>query len=207
MKSRITIEVDFDNGNKPVILAKLEPSDDVRDKLIHNFVEMLGGQSSWCKTMFIAPQTIRITPIGNHEFMEQSNLMRLMADHCSGETFNKPPTILHEPVKHPLGDLLRELKFGRPKADQDFLDKVINAFMTESVDSLITSKEVTHGKPTFWVIEFGDEPHMAANTYVNANLERVANIHDAIRFADIKSAEAFMECHMNEGIVVEHAWM
>lgn len=45
MKSRITIEVDFDNGNQPVIQILHYPdSMDVRDKLIKNFTEiMMGG--------------------------------------------------------------------------------------------------------------------------------------------------------------------
>jgi len=48
MKSRITIEVDFENGNIPVIQILQQNSDDVRDKLLKAFSEQLGG-SSWCQ--------------------------------------------------------------------------------------------------------------------------------------------------------------
>lgn len=51
MKSRITIEVDFDNGNAPVIQILSRNSDDVRDNLIKSFYQKLGS-SSWCKIEF-----------------------------------------------------------------------------------------------------------------------------------------------------------
>lgn len=51
MKSRITIEVDFDNGNEPVIQIISRNSDDVRDNLIKSFYQKLQG-SSWCKIVF-----------------------------------------------------------------------------------------------------------------------------------------------------------
>ena len=49
MKSRITIEVDFERDNQPVILATIKHSDDVRDKLLRSFIEALGGTSNWCR--------------------------------------------------------------------------------------------------------------------------------------------------------------
>jgi len=51
MKSRITIEVDFDNQNAPVIQILSRDSTDVRDSLIKAFYQSLGG-SSWCKIEF-----------------------------------------------------------------------------------------------------------------------------------------------------------
>jgi hypothetical protein len=51
MKSRITVEVDFDNGNNPVIQIFSQSSTDVRDNLIRAFYQKLGS-SSWCKIYF-----------------------------------------------------------------------------------------------------------------------------------------------------------
>jgi hypothetical protein len=41
MKSRITIEIDFENNNEPFIEVLLHKSDDVRDKIIQAFTEKL----------------------------------------------------------------------------------------------------------------------------------------------------------------------
>lgn len=43
MKSRITIDVDYDN--QPCILIDYQESDDVRDKLVKRFIEGFGGTS------------------------------------------------------------------------------------------------------------------------------------------------------------------
>lgn len=51
MKSRITIEVNFEDGNRPVIQIVSRKSDDVRDNLIQAFYQTL-GESSWCKIRF-----------------------------------------------------------------------------------------------------------------------------------------------------------
>lgn len=52
MKSRITIEVDFENGNEPTIQIISRNSDDIRDNLIKAFYQKLGS-SSWCKIQFV----------------------------------------------------------------------------------------------------------------------------------------------------------
>lgn len=44
--------------------------------------------------------------------------------------YKKPPK-LHEPVKHPLEDLLKELKFGRSVEDQQLLDRLITETLKE----------------------------------------------------------------------------
>ena len=49
MKSRITIEIDYNNGNQPVIQILRKVSDDVRDGMISNFLTLLGGESIFCK--------------------------------------------------------------------------------------------------------------------------------------------------------------
>lgn len=51
MKSRITVEIDYDNNNQPIIQILSRNSDDVRDGLIKSFYQSLQG-SSWCKIVF-----------------------------------------------------------------------------------------------------------------------------------------------------------
>lgn len=85
MKSRITIEVDFDNGNAPVIQILSRNSDDIRDNLIKSFYQKLGS-SSWCKIRFaqdeINPQypeldfkRIFITPIPSMDLGQEAKVM------------------------------------------------------------------------------------------------------------------------------------
>lgn len=80
MTSKITIEVDFDNNNTPIIQIVSRQSDDIRDKLIKSFLEKLGSQSSWCTiratwTHQDGSQQWIITPISNDELQTQSRLM------------------------------------------------------------------------------------------------------------------------------------
>jgi len=53
MKSRITIEVDFENGNLPVIQILSRNSDDVRDHLIRQFLQSLQHTSRWVRIEYI----------------------------------------------------------------------------------------------------------------------------------------------------------
>lgn len=85
MKSRITIEVDFDNLNKPVIQILSRDSDDLRDGLIKAFYQSLQG-SSWCKIVFKQDEhdynypensfkRIYITPIPEYKLQEEASIM------------------------------------------------------------------------------------------------------------------------------------
>jgi hypothetical protein len=85
MKSRITIEVDFDNGNEPVIQILSRNSDDVRDNLIRSFYQKLGS-SSWCRIVFrqdeinpVYPELdfkrIFITPIPQEDLKKEAEIM------------------------------------------------------------------------------------------------------------------------------------
>lgn len=85
MKSRITIEVDFENGNEPVIQIVSRNSDDVRDNLIKAFYQKLGS-SSWCKIWFAQDivnhddynegfKRIFISPIPERELGEEAKIM------------------------------------------------------------------------------------------------------------------------------------
>lgn len=85
MKSRITIEVDFENGNEPIIQIVSRHSDDVRDNLIKAFYQKLGG-SSWCRIVFGSHMTdpdqpdrdikrIKISPIPSSDLRKESAIM------------------------------------------------------------------------------------------------------------------------------------
>ena len=86
MKSRITIEVDFNNGNAPVIQILQANSDDVRDNLLKNFCEQVGG-SSWLKIKWMDgvsnadPNSLMfnrifITPIKPENFQKEITIMQ-----------------------------------------------------------------------------------------------------------------------------------
>jgi len=55
MQSKITIEVDFNDNNTPYIRIIQKRSDDVRDKILNNFLISLQGESSWCKILCDGP--------------------------------------------------------------------------------------------------------------------------------------------------------
>lgn len=80
MKSRITIEVDFDNNNEAVISLNLHKSDDVRDKLLQSFIEKFAHQRAWCTAYYMGENTTgamyHIKPLTPFQYEEQANLMR-----------------------------------------------------------------------------------------------------------------------------------
>lgn len=102
MKSRITIEVDFENGNEPVIQIISRNSDDVRDSLIKSFYQKLGS-SSWCRIQFVQDipddmyltkdgftegfKRIYITPIPEVGLKEQADVM--LEQHRLNEEYYK----------------------------------------------------------------------------------------------------------------------
>lgn len=53
MKSRITIEIDFENQRKPVIQIISRQSDDIRDKMVSDFLQLLGHESSACSIRYM----------------------------------------------------------------------------------------------------------------------------------------------------------
>lgn len=97
MKSRITIEVDFENGNEPYILIQKESSDDVRDKLLSHFTQQFGG-SSWCQIKWRTPSNldgadfIQITPIKAEQFERQATLM--LEQHRINEAHKKHNSVV-----------------------------------------------------------------------------------------------------------------
>lgn len=99
MTSRITIEVDFDNNNQPYIQV-LHPieSDDVRDKLIKQFLQKLGHTSSWLKIHWSEKHRegearVIIEPITPEQLAEESKIMTEQA--ALLEKFPTQAAILH----------------------------------------------------------------------------------------------------------------
>lgn len=95
MKSRISIEVDFENGNTPIIqILRAFPEhgseqEDVRDKLVHAFCRSLEYTSSWAKFEFMQNHTvngvtefqrIKITTVTPKQLNDEALLMMKQAE-------------------------------------------------------------------------------------------------------------------------------
>jgi len=88
MNSRITIEVDFENNNLPIIQIVSKDSDDVRDKLVKSFLQNLKHCSRWTTIQFVGnnlsykPEpaseswTWKITPVTPEELESEVKLMQ-----------------------------------------------------------------------------------------------------------------------------------
>lgn len=89
MRSKITIEVDFENNNRPVLQILSRNSDDVRDRLISSFIQGLNHTSRWCTIAYMGnfeegqEQTHRwhIVPIKPSELETESNLMKATVEY------------------------------------------------------------------------------------------------------------------------------
>jgi hypothetical protein len=94
MKSRITIEVNFEENNLPVIQIMSQQSDDVRDKLIQSFLQSLQHTSRWCKILYMGNRSVynpkvaeidhthswHIVPLRPNEIKEEIALMQSVLD-------------------------------------------------------------------------------------------------------------------------------
>jgi hypothetical protein len=151
MQSKITIEIDFENGNEPVIQIIYRQSDDIRDKLIRAFIERLGG-NSWCK--IYCQQTIghdepeerrfqrwKISPIGYSQLKEDGEAMleqyRLERLRYTGDTSSNPAMprriqmALWCPAEHAIHNAMQEVE----KMDAD-------TRLTEAVTLLSRAKDL-----------------------------------------------------------------
>lgn len=96
MTSRITIEVDFENNNQPMIrIIEDRASDDVRDKLLGAFRQKIGYDGSWLKIKFIndlmlddGKRRYNIYPIAPEELEAESVAMAEQAKLISGNKAN-----------------------------------------------------------------------------------------------------------------------
>ena len=82
MKSKITIEIDFDKNNCPFIqVINDRTTDDVRDKLVTAFLQSFGGTSEWCRVDFKATSdltsVLNIYPITPDNLEKESELINL----------------------------------------------------------------------------------------------------------------------------------
>src|SRR5689334_7872403 len=87
MKSRISIDVDYDN--QPIIKVEYVESEDVRDKLVGRFLRAfngLSGASVWATAYNYGhnPHTrsteLVITPIPTSDLTEQSKLLKIRGE-------------------------------------------------------------------------------------------------------------------------------
>lgn len=93
MKSRISIDVDFDNQNQPVIRLIYQYSDDTRDKLVCKFLQDFGGDSSWARISYEAiPDGLRVilTPVKPEELWKEAEKMRMAAPAIKGDVNRIP---------------------------------------------------------------------------------------------------------------------
>ena len=76
MKSKITIDVDYDN--QPIIKIEYEDSPDVRDKLVKNFLTAFGGDSIWANFCYegLDNKTAKLRPINVAEIGDQWESMK-----------------------------------------------------------------------------------------------------------------------------------
>ena len=100
MKSRITIEVDFDNKTPYIKVINNYSSDDMRDKSITYFREKLQYTSSWANIIFrenlSKPDELRfdIIPITPNE-------MEIEADYMAEQArINKKNTVVESTLSH-----------------------------------------------------------------------------------------------------------
>ena len=105
MKSRITIEVDFTTNNLPVIQILQIKSDDVRDKLVQQFLQSLQHTSRWCKINYIGNMGTwngqkdstmdeahkwNIEPLYVSEIPEEIKLMKATHEEWNNRVLSKP---------------------------------------------------------------------------------------------------------------------
>lgn len=82
MKSRITIDVDYDN--QPIIKIEYQESEDVRDKLVKRFMETFGGKSCYATFYFtslgmVVNSHAMLRPIPSDELVRHAEDMQRLA--------------------------------------------------------------------------------------------------------------------------------
>ncbi len=153
MKSRITIEVDFDNGNEPTIVLNLYRSDDVRDKLLDSFINKFAHQRSWCKAFYMGENLngkyYHITPIETKDFVEQGKLMTLLGhDYFPQKGDTVKSETRNEPQKDESGTPRRNQIFRLTPAEVDIynvmqrIEKLgAHPLLTETINALSEARE------------------------------------------------------------------
>lgn len=89
MKSRISIEVDFENNRESIIQIERETSSDTRDKLVSDFLQSLQHTSRWATITFVGSRdkfpdgscdTWKITPLTPQQLESEIKLMQAVID-------------------------------------------------------------------------------------------------------------------------------
>jgi len=129
MKSKITIEVDFDNNNLPIIQVIQRESDDVRDRLLSQFTQNLNHISRWARLIYVgeqwndqqAGQVWKIEPIIPSEIRVEMNLMKavLTAGEPVGSSGDNQDSIFF--------DLQQQVEYWKAKHDA-----IANSLMQEN---------------------------------------------------------------------------
>lgn len=82
MKSKIAIDLDFDN--QPIIEINYLPSEDVRDKMIKKFLESFGVSSVWARLKYEGENLCILRPVPPEELdknaREMGNLSLMLRD-------------------------------------------------------------------------------------------------------------------------------
>lgn len=99
MESKITIEIDFSNGNLPVIQVLHKTSDDVRDGIVGNFIQHLDHTSisRWLRMEYKYKRSDganiwNIIPISSSltELENEAKLMMAMVDSLKEQMPTEP---------------------------------------------------------------------------------------------------------------------
>ena len=142
MKSRITIEVDFENGNQPVIQILKQNSEDVRDGLLSHFTQQFGG-SSWCQIKWV----------GHSQTNDNIDINRIHISPIKQEDLGKQATIMLE--QHLLNGYFKKEEHGskRQKNRLDLMSVAEQAitFAMNQVEKIGASTELTNA-----VIKLGE---------------------------------------------------
>lgn len=90
MESKIQITLDFNANNRPVINIFQKQSGDVRDKLVHNFINQLDHTSisRWIRLEYLCEidggQSWQLVPITSGELPAEVELMQAMLSSKDG---------------------------------------------------------------------------------------------------------------------------
>lgn len=151
MKSRITIEVDFNNGNLPVIQVLQQDSDDVRDNLIKSFLQSLQHTSRWCtivykgnRSKFAPPMDFdepihcwQVIPVKPQEIQSEMDLM--------WSTLHAQETVPFKLPTHSFGDKVGEAQHK----DMIYQRSTQNPYPSDSPTNTAYAKGFTECWETF----------------------------------------------------------
>jgi hypothetical protein len=95
MKSRISIDVDYDN--QPIIKIEYQNSEDVRDKLVKKFMETFGsGQSIYATFLYYGQTTADVNtavirPVRPDQLSDDLVVMRSLSEDYERNNGKQPP--------------------------------------------------------------------------------------------------------------------